>query len=162
MEGRGGALRRLALAAAGRRFLLLLLDSIGRAGPPRAEIGRRIERRKREKEKERKKESKIRGEKIGLAALHSLLRSTSSSSSWRFLRLRGVLSRRQRPVVLPDRRIVESSSFIGGSIASSASSREVERERSSERRAPSSSFFVLLSLGQRSGEKKRPPPSPKK
>jgi len=55
MEGRGGALRRLALAAAGRRFLLLLLDSIGRAGPPRAEIGRRIERRKREKEKERKK-----------------------------------------------------------------------------------------------------------
>ena len=60
MEGRGGALRRLALAAAGRRFLLLLLDSIGRAGPPRAEIGRRI--RREEKGRRRKKEKKVKVE----------------------------------------------------------------------------------------------------
>ena len=50
----GGALRRGrdALAAAGRRLLLLVvLDSIGPAGPPRAEIGRRIARKEKEEEK---------------------------------------------------------------------------------------------------------------
>ena len=53
MEGGGGALR-LALAA-GRR-LFLLLDCIDPAGPPRAEIGRRISGRQ-EKRKERKAKS---------------------------------------------------------------------------------------------------------
>jgi hypothetical protein len=67
MEGRGRALR-LAVLAAGRR-LLLLDAAIDPAGPPRAEIGRRIlgkEKRKRKevdclpkKEREQEKKSRL-------------------------------------------------------------------------------------------------------